>query len=191
MILRISRRERSGQSGDWDDAALEIVPMRKKALRQVLAIESEIFPGPWSYGLFASEIALTSSRAYYVAQHHSTVVGYAGLMFGCGEGHVMTIGVAPFAQRHGVARRLLLTLAEEGIRHGVRALTLEVRLSNTGAQALYHEFGFVPAGVRKNYYPEVNEDALVMWAYDIDTPGYRARLDEITSRAALRDRQGR
>ena len=55
-------------------------------------------------------------------------------------------------------------------------------MSNTGAQELYRTFGFVPAGVRKNYYPEVNEDGLVMWAYDVDTPEYEARLDAIGKR---------
>ncbi len=55
-------------------------------------------------------------------------------------------------------------------------------MSNVGAQALYHEFGFVPAGVRKNYYSEVHEDALVMWAHDIQTEAYRQRLDVIQAR---------
>ena len=55
-------------------------------------------------------------------------------------------------------------------------------MTNVGAQALYHEFGFAPAGIRKNYYAEVNEDALVMWAHDIDTETYRLRLDTIEGR---------
>jgi ribosomal-protein-alanine N-acetyltransferase len=59
---------------------------------------------------------------------------------------------------------------------------LEVRVTNVAAQALYREFGFVPAGIRKNYYAEVNEDAIVMWAYDVATPEYAARLDAIASR---------
>jgi ribosomal-protein-alanine N-acetyltransferase len=65
------------------------------------------------------------------------------------------------------------------VRRGARNLTLEVRVSNTGAQALYHRFGLAPAGIRKNYYVETNEDALVMWAEDIDTPEYRDLLRRI------------
>ena len=57
------------------------------------------------------------------------------------------------------------------------ALTLEVRMSNTGAQDMYRRFGFEPVGVRKNYYQEVNEDALVMWAHEVDQPAYAALLD--------------
>jgi ribosomal-protein-alanine N-acetyltransferase len=71
---------------------------------------------------------------------------------------------------------MLLNLAREALRRGARNLTLEVRTSNFGAQALYREFGFKPAGIRKNYYAETNEDALVMWAEEIDSPEYLARL---------------
>ena len=58
----------------------------------------------------------------------------------------------------------------------MRSLTLEVRVTNHVAQGLYRKFGFAPAGVRKNYYPEVNEDALVMWAHDVDGEEYAARV---------------
>jgi ribosomal-protein-alanine N-acetyltransferase len=71
---------------------------------------------------------------------------------------------------------LLLTLARSAIDRGSRSLTLEVRVSNGGAQALYRQFGFAPAGMRKAYYPDNHEDALVMWAHDIDTPEYTDRL---------------
>ena len=67
-------------------------------------------------------------------------------------------------------------LAREARRRGATALTLEVRVSNTGAQELYRKFGFAPAGMRKNYYVETNEDALVMWAEDIDADAYDERL---------------
>ncbi len=67
-------------------------------------------------------------------------------------------------------------LAHESLRRGARNLTLEVRVSNEPAQGMYHKFGFKPAGIRKNYYQETNEDALVMWAEDIDSPEYAERL---------------
>jgi ribosomal-protein-alanine N-acetyltransferase len=63
---------------------------------------------------------------------------------------------------------------------GVRHLSLEVAANNEPAQTLYRRFGFAPVGVRKNYYPVTGEDALVMWAYDIDTPEYAERLEELT-----------
>jgi ribosomal-protein-alanine N-acetyltransferase len=70
-------------------------------------------------------------------------------------------------------------LARAAVDRGCHDLTLEVRMSNSGAQSLYQRFGFVPAGVRKGYYPETGEDALVMWANDVDTELYAARLREI------------
>ena len=74
-------------------------------------------------------------------------------------------------------------LAREAIARGATSLTLEVRMSNRGAQELYRQFGFGPVGVRKNYYQEVNEDALVMWAHEVDRPEYAELLDVHRARA--------
>jgi ribosomal-protein-alanine N-acetyltransferase len=74
---------------------------------------------------------------------------------------------------------MLVALARGAVERQCVNLTLEVRMSNSGAQALYQRFGFVPAGVRKGYYPETREDALVMWANDVDTPAYAERLAAI------------
>ena len=107
------------------------------------------------------------------------MVGYAGVMLINPDGHVTTVAVEPAWQRHQVATRLLLALARQSVAKGARNLTLEVRMSNVGAQAMYRRFGFAPAGVRKNYYVETNEDAMVMWANDVDSPEYADRLAEI------------
>jgi ribosomal-protein-alanine N-acetyltransferase len=162
-------------------AGLEVhlVPMRRRHLRSVLRIEAQVYPRPWSLSLFMSELALRSSRAYYVARVDGVVVGYAGLMMSGDDGHVTTIAVDPAWHRHKIGTRLLLTLAREAVRRGGANLTLEVRVTNTAAQELYRRFGFAPAGIRKNYYVETNEDALVMWANDIDTDEYADRLDAI------------
>ncbi|MEY2566893.1 MAG: [ribosomal protein S18]-alanine N-acetyltransferase [Actinomycetota bacterium] len=164
-----------------DDAALEVtlVPMRRRHLRSVLRIESQVYPRPWSLSLFVSELALRTSRAYFVARVDGSLAGYAGMMFAGEDAHVTTIAVDPDLHRHKIGTRLLLQLAREAVVRGARHLTLEVRVSNAAAQGLYRRFGFRPAGVRKNYYVETNEDALVMWADDIDTPEYVARLAAI------------
>jgi len=73
----------------------------------------------------------------------------------------------------------MLVLAREAIARCAVAITLEVRMSNDAAQDMYRRFGFKPEGVRKNYYQEVNEDAMVMWAHDVDSPEYTALLDSI------------
>jgi ribosomal-protein-alanine N-acetyltransferase len=129
--------------------------------------------------LFLSELALRSTRAYYVAFVGRQVVGYAGLMMTLDDGHVTTIAVDPAWHRHKVGTRLLLALAREARRRGATSLTLEVRLANKAAQNLYRRFGFRPVGVRKNYYAETKEDALVMWAEDVSGEEYARILDSI------------
>ena len=175
-MVQAPRRE-----GAEDSPVVYIVPMRRRHVRSVLRIESQVYPRPWSMGLFMSELALRNSRAYYVARVDGVVVGYGGLMVVADEGHVTTLAVDPAWQRRGIGSRLLLTLAGEAIAREARSLTLEVRMSNTGAQELYRRFGFAPAGVRKRYYVETNEDALVMRAHDIDGTAYRRRLAAIES----------
>jgi ribosomal-protein-alanine N-acetyltransferase len=101
------------------------------------------------------------------------------MMFAGEDAHVTTIAVDPEWHRHKIGTRLMLLLAREAVTRGARHLTLEVRVGNKPAQALYRRFGFRPAGIRKNYYVETNEDALVMWADDIDTPAYVERLAAI------------
>jgi [ribosomal protein S18]-alanine N-acetyltransferase len=160
---------------------VRIVPMRRRHLRSVLRIESRVYPVPWSMSLFLSELALRSTRAYYVAFVGRQVVGYAGLMMTLDDGHVTTIAVDPAWHRHKIGTRLLLALAYEARRRGATSLTLEVRLGNKAAQHLYRRFGFRPVGVRKNYYAETKEDALVMWAEDVGGPEYGRLLDLIES----------
>jgi ribosomal-protein-alanine N-acetyltransferase len=164
-----------------DVAALtvHVQPMRRRHLRSVLRIEQQVYPRPWSSSLFMSELALKSTRAYFVARVGRELVGYAGLMMTLDEAHVTTIAVNPKRHRAKIGTRLLLVLVREAIARGAAAVTLEVRMSNVGAQDLYRRFGFAPVGVRKNYYQEVNEDALVMWANDVNRPEYSALLDSI------------
>ena len=159
-------------------AGLEVhlVPMRRRHLRSVLRVEAQVYPRPWSLSLFMSELALRSTRSYVVARVDGIVVGYCGLMLTGDDAHVTTIAVDPAWQRRGIATRLMLHMARTALSRGAHHLTLEVRVSNTGAQALYERFGFRAAGVRKGYYVETNEDALVMWADDIDRDEYCDRL---------------
>jgi ribosomal-protein-alanine N-acetyltransferase len=162
--------------------AVQIVPMRRRHLRGVLRIEQQVYPRPWSHSLFVSELALRSTRAYVVAKVGRDIVGYAGLMMSLTDGHVTTIAVDPAWHRHHVGTRLLLALAREAIARNASALTLEARLSNKPAQEMYRRFGFVPVGVRKGYYADTGEDALVMWAYEVDTPAYAQLLNGVEAR---------
>ncbi len=152
-------------------------PMRRKHVREVLTIERQVYPRPWSAALFFSEISQRTSRHYVVALHDKDLVGYGGLMIHADEGHITTIAVEPTFQHSGVGTRLMLDLVEHARERDVRTLALEVRVANWPAQRLYAWFGFRPVGVRKNYYAETGEDALVMWIED-------ARSDEIGARLA-------
>ena len=158
---------------------IQLLPMRRKHLRSVMRIEAEVYPNPWTMSLFLSELALRNKRAYTVAQYGSMTIGYTGLMFIEDDAHLTNIAVDPIWHKHQIATRLMLHNVKRALQAGARHMTLEVRVSNDAAQRLYRKFGFAPAGVRKNYYTENNEDALVMWANDIDSESYAMRMSAI------------
>ena len=163
---------------------IELARMHRRDLRRIMAIEHAVFPEPWSHAVFASELALRKGRAYRVARQGREIVGYVGLMFVDEEAHVTTIAVAPEQQGRGVGTQILLGALRIAVGEGARHVSLEVAVGNERAQALYRRFGFAPVGVRKRYYQLTGEDAYVMWAYDIDSPSYAARLARIEDGAA-------
>lgn len=186
VIERMLGRDSEGVPGG---GGVVISPMRKRDLKDgVLEIEKHAYPTPWSPGVFQSEIEQmrSGSRHYITARGQSDgrgrgrVVGHAGLWFTADEAHITNVAVHPDVRRTGVATALMLALADEVIRRDCVAWTLEVRVSSLGAQELYRNFGFAPAGVRKRYYDNV-EDAIVMWCHDIDAPEYAMRLRELAA----------
>jgi [ribosomal protein S18]-alanine N-acetyltransferase len=172
----MSLTRKSMSQRDPDTLDVRVQPMRRRHVRHVLKIEQQVYPRPWTLGVFHSELGIKDgSRCYVVAKVGSALVGYAGLMRSVDEAHVTNIAVDPAWHRHKIGSRLLLALAYAGRHSGARHLTLEVRVSNVAAQAMYARFGFSPVGVRARYY-ENTEDAIVMWAHDIDAPEYAERL---------------
>lgn len=159
------------------DDTVTISPLRRRHLDTVVDIERAAHPTPWSRRLFEGELGRTD-RHYVVARVGDRVLGYAGLIVLAGDGHVATIATDASVRRRGLATALLLELVDEAIRRRVEALTLEVRVGNDAAQALYRRFGFVPAGVRRRYYGD-GEDAIVMWANDLDDPLFQNRIEAI------------
>jgi [ribosomal protein S18]-alanine N-acetyltransferase len=167
---------------------VSVAPMRRRHLRQVLDIEALVYPRPWSPSLFASELD-APHRCYLVALgepdesvwprslRSRVVLGYAGLMLQVDEAHITTVAVHPRHHRRKVASHLLVSLLSEAVAMGADAVTLEVRTANRGAQRLYANFGFAPVGVRPGYYAETQEDAVVMWAYDVGAPAFAERLE--------------
>ena len=158
---------------------LEVTRMRRRHLRGVMAIERQVYPRPWSPNLFLTEMMESSNRCYLVARIDRQIVGYGGLICYGEEAHITNIAVDPEQHRHKIGTRLMYELVVGGLELGAEAVSLEVRVSNWGAQRLYGKFGFRPVGIRKNYYQEINEDALIMWADDVRTSDYGVRLERI------------
>jgi ribosomal-protein-alanine N-acetyltransferase len=173
-------RRSLGTSVD-EPAEVEITRMRRRHLKGVMAIERQVYPRPWSPNLFLSEMSELRNRTYLVAKSGRDVVGYGGMMCYGEEAHVTNIAVDPTQHRKKIGTRLLYELVTDAIRQGAHTISLEVRVSNWGAQRLYSRFGFRPVHVRKGYYQETDEDALVMWADGIRTREYRERLARIIS----------
>lgn len=163
----------------FDSTDVELVPMRRRHVRQVIRIESQVYPRPWSAALFLQEIARRGDRFYVVAKVESTVVGYGGLMSSGPEAHITTIAVDPAFHGRHIGMKIMLCLVDAAIERGGRTVSLEVRKTNTLAQRMYEQFGFQPVGVRRGYYVETGEDAIVMWVDQIDTLAYAERLDTI------------
>jgi [ribosomal protein S18]-alanine N-acetyltransferase len=171
--------------GKGGSGALVVEPLRQRHLAAIMPIEGSAYPKPWSLNVFQSELEMMrrGERCYLVARDGRELVGYGGVMFALDDAHVTNIAVATEHQRRGVATRVLAELAWAALEHGSTALTLEVRVSNTAAQALYQRFGFEAAGVRAKYYENV-EDAIVMWCRDIGAPEYRERLRSLCPEGA-------
>lgn len=160
---------------------VEIRPLTADDLEAVLAVEETSFVEPWSAGLFAEELA-QPSRAYVAAIEDGRLCGYGGLMIVGEEATIVTLAVAPGRRQRGIASRLMMALIDQARARAVRHLTLEVRESNEAARLLYEKFGFEAAGVRKGYYR--TEDAVVMWAVDIDSVDYARTLQAIRREAS-------
>ncbi len=157
----------------------DIREMTRGDIPSVAEMEAEIYDQPWSPRVFFDELAMDNREYLVVTNGESRIIGYAGLLVIDDDAHITTLAVAPEARGHKLGKRLMLALVDRALGVGARHLTLEVRLSNSSAQGLYELFGFDPVGRRKNYYKD--EDALVMWATDIDASDYLDRLASIRS----------
>jgi ribosomal-protein-alanine N-acetyltransferase len=141
---------------------VELRPMTREDLRTVMVLEEELFaPDTWTRAMYLEELGMTDTRHYLVAVDGADVVGYAGLIAYPDEAHVATIGVTGTRQGEGIGGRLLDALLAEADRR-VPVVLLEVRATDEATQGLYARRGFVPIGVRPNYYPLSGEDAVVM-----------------------------
>lgn len=153
--------------------------MNRGDIPSVAALEAEVYDQPWSPRVFFDELSMDNREYLVITNGDKRIIGYGGLLVIDEDAHITTLAVAPEARGQRLGKRLMLALVDQALGAGARHLTLEVRLSNSSAQGLYELFGFAPVGRRKNYYK--TEDALVMWATDVDASDYADRLDSIRS----------
>ncbi len=150
------------RSNDWK-FGLQFSVMLPEHLDQVLAIESESFPVPWSHQAFMFEVTENDLAFYIVALLDGKVAGYAGMWIVLDEAHVTNVAVHPGLRGRGIGRALMTELLYRAAVLGAARITLEVRVSNRVARNLYKSLGFVDRGIRRRYYSDNDEDAVVMW----------------------------
>ncbi len=143
--------------------SVELRRLEAEDLDAVEEIERASYPTPWSRSMFAAELRKPSSLALGAFEAGGELVGYAIVSRYVDAWHVMNVAVAPAFRRRGIATALLERLFDVTATDPRRGYTLEVRVSNESAIRLYERLGFRPRGIRRGYYTDNREDALIMW----------------------------
>ncbi len=158
-----------------------IEPMIASHLEAVMSIDRRSYLVPWHASAYITELN-NRAATYLVALAGEEIVAYGGIWVIMDEGHITTLAVDPIHRGKHFGEQVLLALLDEAITRRATHITLEVRQRNEAARALYAKYRFRPRGVRRGYYTDNGEDAVVMWVEDIDKPEYRAFLIEQRSR---------
>lgn len=157
-----------------NEPQLEFRSMRLDDIPFICEIEIEAFATPWTAEAFHNELMNNHFAKYMVMELAGEVVGYGGMWLIVDEAHVTNIAIkAPYRGRKW-GERLLDEFMDTAAFMGAVRMTLEVRVSNLIAQSLYGKLGFYPAGTRREYYSDNNEDAIIMWA---ELPKYESNYD--------------
>ncbi|MBI3948148.1 MAG: ribosomal protein S18-alanine N-acetyltransferase [Armatimonadetes bacterium] len=170
--------------------------MEAADLEDVIRIERQSFPTPWRAETFRYEVAGNDNACYVVARAHlpegRRVIGYAGMWLVADEAHITTIAVDPAYRGLKIGERLLVSILDAAIRQGMLRATLEVRESNRVAQKLYVKYRFDAVGMRRHYYSDTGENAIIMWIENLRDPAFQRifranrRLLQEDSRALAR-----
>jgi len=161
---------------------LEIAPMRIADIPEVLRVESLCFTTPWPRNAFHNELTENKLAHYFVGREDVDIVAYGGLWVILEDAHITTVAVHPSHQRRKFGERVLVRLLDESVERGASWVTLEVRESNTMAQALYKKYGFTVVNTRRGYYSDNDENALVMWAGNLKGTVFQSRLTALKER---------
>ncbi|WP_433959737.1 ribosomal protein S18-alanine N-acetyltransferase [Cytobacillus horneckiae] len=137
--------------------------MKEQDIDDVLKVEHESFSVPWSREAFYNEITKNQFAAYIVIEENGQVIGYSGTWVVTDEAHVTNVAILPQYRGRKLGEAMMKKLMEIASELGAKTMTLEVRVSNEVARKLYRKLGFQDGGIRKNYYTDNQEDALIMW----------------------------
>lgn len=137
--------------------------MKVEDIDQVLEVEHAVFTAPWSKQAFYNELINNHFAYYIVATNNQQIIGYGGLWVIIDEAHITNVAIHPAYQGRRLGYQLMMELIDVAKHYGADKMTLEVRVSNFKAQRLYKRLGFKEHGIRKGYYTDNNEDALIMW----------------------------
>lgn len=129
----------------------------------VMNVETQCFTIGWSKESFEYEMKENNKALYVIAEYQGTLLGYAGLWKILDEGHITNIAVLKDFRKNGIATLMLNTLLDLAQKDSVNSFTLEVKKTNNVAISLYQNLGFEACGVRKGYYKDTNDDAIIMW----------------------------
>lgn len=138
-----------------------IINAAEAYLPQIEALEKLCFSMPWTVEMLRSQLP-DERHEFLAAERDGEVLGYVGMMYVLDEGYISNVAVSPEQRRKGIADRLIAELMDAAVRLELSFVTLEVRASNEPAIELYKKHGFVPVGLRKNYYDLPREDAILM-----------------------------
>jgi ribosomal-protein-alanine N-acetyltransferase len=143
---------------------IEILRACKEHIDEITVIESICFKIPWSRESIREEIVDNNLAIYLCAKADGRIAGYAGYWKVIDEAHITNIAVHPEYRQKGIGSMLVKGMIDICTKTGIDKMTLEVRKSNIKAQGLYKKFGFKFAGIRKAYYSDNREDAVIMWS---------------------------
>lgn len=180
--------------------------MSREDLGQVLEIERASFPNPWPASAYRYEMEHNSAATYIVLRRvgeperppsaspqgsapipeDGPILGYAGFWLILDEAHISTIAIAPYERGRGLALLLLLEVIRRAAELEAQLVTLEVRRSNRVAQTLYHKCGFQQTGIRRGYYSDNREDALILASPPLSDPGYQDHLQRLQAEMEAR-----
>ncbi|WP_241236291.1 ribosomal protein S18-alanine N-acetyltransferase [Brevibacillus marinus] len=138
-------------------------PMTLDDVGRVSELEKLAFPTPWPADAFYNELTINKHARYIVAEVEGEVVAYSGMWLLFDEAHITNVAVHPQYRGQGIGERLMRQMMSLALLEGGKKMTLEVRPSNLTARRLYQKLGFTEQGIRKKYYTDNDEDAIIMW----------------------------